>query len=364
MQVTQTPNVALPSSTFTPSPTFTPESTATSTQAPTETPPVTVDVTQSADEWDLSRLPADQQAELRTFLADSSNGTAKQRAAFDKLVTDSWKTILKDAGVTDAESLKGYAFLEAILDYTEANQIYEAALPISLHRLILTDPDNLVPPSKRPDVEESTDRYYGLGQGVGLTSPTYKGPVTADYLRSESHDRINSINFYGEKITPTEKDPPLAMDVVGGGSRGDLVLLVNLPGIDSVKEQGALLLMYDDIGNRHYFELNIVYSLGLTTKGNDLCQINQGIGELILYKECLPSLKLSQTDKMKDFSHYANQPITHQEIIDYLSQKGSHHVELRSDDNMSGEGAQEPAIIWQNGVGTATSILFIPQVKL
>jgi hypothetical protein len=344
------PELATPSATLTTAeatliltPTMSPTATA------TEIVLLNVDVTQPPDKWDLSAVPAAQRALIEQAISKAGK---EAQNAFDTLLISSWRSVLEKAGVPNAKSLADYKLLDTIVDYAEANDIYEVTLPFSTHRLILTDPENLVPTSRRPDVPESTDAWYGLEQNTTTMSSTD--------LREYSAFNFKTVNFYGEDIKHTESDPPFTMTRFGSGARGDLVMLVNLPGIDPTKEQGALLVLYDASGNRHYFETNMVYDAELKTGIRDLCLVTRG--NLNTVEQCQADIKLGQTLKLVDQNHFTgNHPLTQQELLDFLSQDGSHHVEIRSG-NLDGGGLTHPGNIWQNGVGVATSIAFIPTV--
>lgn len=344
----ETPSVTLTTveATHTLTPTLSPTATATEIVLPT------VDVTQSPDKWDLSTVPDAQRVLIEKVLANPSEAGKEAQNAFDTLLISSWRSVLEKAGVPNAEHLADYALLDAIVDYSNAHGIHEVTLPFATHRLILTDPDNLVPFSQRPNVPLSTDAFYGLEQN--------SSSMSASDLREYSAFNFKAVNFYGENIIRTESDPPFTMTRFGSGARGDLVILVNLPGIDATKEQGAFLVLYDASGNRHYFETTIVYDVESETSSRDLCLIVRGNRNTV--EQCQPGIKLGHTLKLIDQSHFTgNHPLTKQELIDFLIESGSHHAEIRTD-NLGGKGSTQPENIWRNGVGTATAIAFIPTV--
>lgn len=323
------------------------------TATSTEIPLPIVDVTQSPDKWDLSTVPDAQRVLIEKALANPSEAGKEAQNAFDTLLISSWHSVLEKAGVPNAEHLTDYALLDAIVDYSNAHGIHEVTLPFATHRLILTDPENLVPTnSRRPNVPESTDAWYGLEHN--------SSGMSGNDLREYSLFNFKTVNFYGEDIKHTESDLPFAMLRLGSGARGDLALLVNLPGVDAIQEQGALLILYDARGSRHYFETNMVYDAELKTSIYDLCLVTRG--NLNTVEQCQPNIILGQTLKLADQNHFTgNHPLTQKELLDFLSQEGSHHVEIRSG-NLDGGGPTHPGNIWQNGVGIATSIAFIPTV--
>lgn len=194
----------------------------------------------------------DYRADYEKVQADPWTATEAEKAGYDTYVRQQ----LAAAGIKDAETLSDYDLLEAVIDYQQgliakgglANpEDYLVELPLSLHELIRTDRNNLIPVHR----EASRDNAkYGIG---GTMKPD------KETLLSFVND-FADISFYGEKIIGNTTQLPM---------NGDLVLLYKTPGFESNVGIGAVIKMYD--GDTVAYAEVFIPTVNAAISPGDLC---------------------------------------------------------------------------------------------
>jgi hypothetical protein len=197
----------------------------------------------------------DYQIAYEKVRADPWTATDAEKAGYDMYVRQQ----LTEVGIENAETLSDYELLEAVITYQQkliakgglANpEGYLVELPLSLHELIRTDMNNLVPVHR----EASRDnKKYGIG---GTVQPSMERLQIA----VNQYNRLNGFSFYGKEIIANTTDWSM---------NGDLVLLYITPGIDPGVGLGAVIRMYE--GDKVAYAEVIIPTATSPISPGDLC---------------------------------------------------------------------------------------------
>ena len=304
--VTQTASPIPPTDTIAPTPTNTPS-------------PIPVDLFKAASDWS-----PEAQAKFQTVLNDPWRATAEEKSAFDRAVIYQWDQTLGNAGVAHPADLQGYDLLKAIVEYALANKIHEVWLPISMHKMIITDQSNVFvygeAPSSVGPFENLHDSQFGFGsEGIGIIN----GMTPLDMLYLEEK-WIASINFYGDTIQRTDTMGPVT---IPEAFEGILALRFFLPGRDPNKVQGILILMYDSEGNKRYAETLFTYNTSTKTTERDTCEVIRG--NLGTFENCAPNISLPQAN-MSIWEHPSGVKKVTRSELDYLMDQDNLHLDIHN----------------------------------